>query len=137
MQLMTSTLATDASSTVTRAADAFDVQMRRIDTSYRDGRLERERAATLINDAATTLETWLQRFPLDTAELGELSIRVREQTARWFMRSRVHARAYSKPRGYAGDYHTMELLYEGSPAGQGWVGPVLDAWVLERRRSRT
>ncbi|SRR6266498_2963244 len=99
MQLMTSTLATDASSTITGAAGAFDVQMRHIDTSYRDGRLER-RAATLIHH---------------TAELGELSIRVREQTARWFMRSRVHARAYSEPRGYAGDYYTMELLYKGFP----------------------
>jgi len=89
---MTSTLATDASSTITGAAGSFDVQMRHIDTSYRDGRLER-RAATLIHH---------------TAELGELSIRVREQTARWFMRSRVHARAYSEPRGYAGDYYTMD-----------------------------
>jgi hypothetical protein len=52
------------------------------------------------------------------------------------MRSRFHARAYTKPRGYAGDYYTIEMLYSAVPQGKGLVGRALDAWVLERPAAR-
>ena len=40
-------------------------------------------------------------------------------------------RWYSKPRGYAGDYLTLEKLYKANPNGAGRLGPLLDHCFLE------
>ncbi|HZT47961.1 MAG TPA: cyclic nucleotide-binding domain-containing protein [Hyphomicrobiaceae bacterium] len=45
-------------------------------------------------------------------------------------RSRIGDRLYAKPRGYAADYQTIEMIYDGAPAGTGPLGPVIDASVL-------
>jgi len=46
------------------------------------------------------------------------------------MRSRFAERAYSKPKGYAGDYMMMEMLYQNTPDGDGKLGIVIDSWCL-------
>lgn len=43
----------------------------------------------------------------------------------------VAERFYSKPRGYAGDYHTIELMYINKAGGKGWVGPIVDRLFLD------
>lgn len=45
-------------------------------------------------------------------------------------------RFYSKPRGYAGDFATIEMIYDGRAAGTGRIGPLLDACFLERPSGR-
>jgi CRP-like cAMP-binding protein len=40
-------------------------------------------------------------------------------------------RFYSKPRGYAGDYYTIEMIYRNRPKGKGRIGPVLDRCFLD------
>lgn len=39
-------------------------------------------------------------------------------------------RYYAKPRGYAGDYQTLEMIYRNTPAGTGRVGRLLDSCML-------
>jgi extracellular factor (EF) 3-hydroxypalmitic acid methyl ester biosynthesis protein len=39
-------------------------------------------------------------------------------------------RCTAKPRGYAGDYQTIEMIYANAPAGTGAVGALLDGCVL-------
>ena len=39
-------------------------------------------------------------------------------------------RCCSKPRGYSGDYQTIEMIYNNAPAGTGRVGALLDSCVL-------
>src|SRR5438477_5022830 len=39
-------------------------------------------------------------------------------------------RCFAQPRGYAGDYQTIDMIYANTPAGTGRVGPVLDSCVL-------
>ena len=48
------------------------------------------------------------------------------------MRSRFMGRAFGKPMGYAGDYATIEYLYENVPHGEGLQGEYVDDWVLSR-----
>lgn len=43
----------------------------------------------------------------------------------------VAERLYSKPRGYAGDYHTIELIYRNEAGGRGRLGPLVDRCFLE------
>jgi SAM-dependent methyltransferase len=52
------------------------------------------------------------------------------------MQSRLADRAFSKPRGYAGDYYTIELIHENQPQGDGRLGPLIDAWVLSTPSAR-
>ena len=44
--------------------------------------------------------------------------------------SAIGERLYAQPRGYAGDYRTIEAIYSDAPAGTGGVGPVLDRCIL-------
>ena len=46
------------------------------------------------------------------------------------MKSRFAERAYSKPKGYAGDFMMMEMLYQNTPDGDGKLGIVIDSWCL-------
>jgi extracellular factor (EF) 3-hydroxypalmitic acid methyl ester biosynthesis protein len=39
-------------------------------------------------------------------------------------------RFYSKPRGYAGDYLTIQLMYNNVPSGVGRIGPLIDECFL-------
>lgn len=40
-------------------------------------------------------------------------------------------RFYSKPRGYAGDFFTIDKIYRNQPDGKGRLGPLLDYCFLE------
>ena len=48
----------------------------------------------------------------------------------YFMRSRFAERAYYKPKGYAGDYLMMEMIYRNQPDGDGKLGKLVDDWCL-------
>ena len=49
----------------------------------------------------------------------------------YFMRSRFAERAYYKPKGYAGDFLMMEMIYKNRPNGDGKLGSLVDGWCLE------
>ncbi len=50
----------------------------------------------------------------------------------YFMRSRFAERAYYKPKGYAGDFMMMELIYRKIPEGDGKLGRLIDGWLLKQ-----
>lgn len=39
-------------------------------------------------------------------------------------------RSYTKPRGYAGDYLTLQMVYDDEPDGVRRLGPFIDRWFL-------
>lgn len=47
------------------------------------------------------------------------------------MTSATCDRWFSKPRGFPGDYESVELIYRGEPEGDARIGPLVDAWMLE------
>lgn len=54
----------------------------------------------------------------------------------YFMRSRFAERAYYKPRGYAGDFQMMEMIYKNEPEGDGKLGRIMDSWCLETEAAK-
>jgi len=50
----------------------------------------------------------------------------------YMLLSRFAERCYSKPRGYAGDYETIQQAYENKPHGAARLGPLLDGFFLAR-----
>ena len=45
--------------------------------------------------------------------------------------SATGSRLHAKPRGYAGDYQTIDMIYDNAPAGDGAVGAPIDACMLD------
>ena len=60
----------------------------------------------------------------------ELGRRLQVEILPYILLTKTGERFYSKPRGYAGDYLTIEWIYENFPAGSGRIGPVLDRAIL-------
>ncbi|MCP3923156.1 MAG: cyclic nucleotide-binding domain-containing protein [Desulfobacterales bacterium] len=56
---------------------------------------------------------------------------IRQDFLPYMLLTSAGERFYSKPRGYAGDYYTIEMIYRNTPEGKGRVGPVLDSCFLE------
>lgn len=54
----------------------------------------------------------------------------------YLMRSRLAERAYYKPKGYAGDFYMIELIYRNVPEGDGKIGELVDRWVLDREGAK-
>lgn len=54
----------------------------------------------------------------------------------YFMRSRFAERAYFKPKGYAGDFLMMEMIYGNKPSGDGKLGLLVDDWCLNTAAAR-
>ena len=50
----------------------------------------------------------------------------------YLMRSRFAERAYYKPKGYAGDFFMIELIYRQQPDGDGKLGKLIDHWALQQ-----
>jgi CRP-like cAMP-binding protein/SAM-dependent methyltransferase len=53
------------------------------------------------------------------------------ETFPFFMASRFLDRCLTKPRGYAGDFGTIEIIYENKTSGDGRLGPLVDRWALD------
>lgn len=66
-------------------------------------------------------------------ELGRLAQR---ELLPYLLMTQVAERMYSKPRGYAGDYLTLELMYASAAGGTGRIGPLLDQCFLRDRAAR-
>jgi len=49
----------------------------------------------------------------------------------YLMRSRFAERVYYKPKGYAGDFMMMEMIYRNEPDGDGKLGKIMDGWFLK------
>lgn len=63
-------------------------------------------------------------------ERREIFRHLRREILPYLMLSRWGERAYHKPRGYAGDYLTIQWLYENNPQGVGRIGPALDRCLM-------
>ena len=61
---------------------------------------------------------------------------VRRELLPLFFLTETAERCYSKPRGYAGDYLTIELIYRNEPKGMGRIGPLLDECFLAQPGSQ-
>ncbi len=54
---------------------------------------------------------WIESV-LNAPELAQMRCAVQGVLNQWFLRSRLWARSFLKPHGYAGDFRTLEWMYE-------------------------
>ncbi|WP_290648699.1 cyclic nucleotide-binding domain-containing protein [Aquisalimonas sp.] len=67
---------------------------------------------------------------------GEMGLRMQQELLPYILLAETAERFYSKPRGYAGDFWTIELIYRNRPEGSGAVGRLIDRCFLETTASR-
>lgn len=96
-----------------------------------------DRAANLTDD----LKRVLANGVAEVRELGEaaqdgVGSYVFREAFPYFMLSRMIDRSFSKPRGYAGDYYTIELIQLNEPSGDSRLGPLIDRHYLDSLPSR-
>jgi extracellular factor (EF) 3-hydroxypalmitic acid methyl ester biosynthesis protein len=61
---------------------------------------------------------------------AELGARLQREILPYMLLTETTERFYSKPRGYAGDFLTIEKIYRNRSAGRGRIGPLLDRCFL-------
>ncbi len=62
---------------------------------------------------------------------AELGLRAQAELLPYLLLAESAERFYSKPRGYAGDYWSIELMYRNVPTGTSRLGPLIDRCFLE------
>lgn len=93
-----------------------------------------QRATQLFDDMNTALGEF-QQIAAHEAE-GFVWGYVFKEFFPYYMRSRFAERAYYKPRGYAGDFMMMEMIYQNNPDGDGKIGQLVDGWCLNSASAR-
>jgi len=68
---------------------------------------------------------------LDMHVKEELGARLKTELLPYLLLTQTAERFYSKPRGYAGDFFTIECIYQNKPSGSGRLGPLLDECFLD------
>lgn len=111
-------------------ADFFDLSHRiQAEPSPEITAAETEACRTILdrfNDELNDFESQIQ-----DPEFGEFAWGFMfKELFPFLMRSRLAERAYYKPKGYAGDYLMMEMIYGNEPKGDGKLGLLMDAWFL-------
>ena len=61
---------------------------------------------------------------------AQVGLRIQKEFVPYMLLTKVIARIYTKPRGYAGDYLTIAWMYDGQPGGVAPLGPLLDVCML-------
>ena len=78
----------------------------------------------------TLTEQVCLREDLSKEQRDELGARVRRELLPYLLLTQTTERFYSKPRGYAGDFMTIDNVYAQRVSGTGRVGALLDACVV-------
>jgi len=71
------------------------------------------------------------RAPESDALKAEVGLMAQRDLLPYVLLTDNAERWYSKPRGYAGDFHSLEKIYENRAGGIGRLGPLLDRCFLE------
>lgn len=61
----------------------------------------------------------------------EIGARLQREILPYILLTKSAERVYSKPRGYAGDFLTIDIMYQNKPEGTGRLGPLLDRCFQE------
>lgn len=67
---------------------------------------------------------------LDTAAVDFLGALAHAELLPWLSMTDTADRVYAKPRGYAGDFYSIERIYQNQPGGTGRLGVALDQCFL-------
>jgi len=100
-----------------------------------------ERLAAEIVEGFGTVMAFLNAEVGDAAGLSEsvrteIGRQLQREMLPYMLLTRIAERCYAKPRGYAGDFLTIEWMYQNTPQGFGRLGPLMDRCFLDAPAAR-
>ncbi|EYF05542.1 cyclic nucleotide-binding domain-containing protein [Chondromyces apiculatus] len=114
------------------AVEEFKTEMMGADRLVKDSKVGEAEIQTKVSAACTSMMSRLRDQIVADRHLEKgIGAYVFRETFSFFMLSRLLERAYMKPRGYAGDFFTIEMIYNDEPAGDGRLGRFIDRWALD------
>jgi extracellular factor (EF) 3-hydroxypalmitic acid methyl ester biosynthesis protein len=118
--------------TLVEEVERFKSTLLQLDRQLKDHKIDADAARVRVAATCDTLAVSLgAHVAADHAHEAVFGRYVFRETFAFFMQSRFIDRSFTKPRGYAGDYATIDMLYENTPAGDGRLGPLIDSWILQ------
>jgi len=109
----------------------FKMSMLGIHSTIKDEKSNNEEIQDQVYQACDEIKNSLRTHIRQESHLSEgIGAFVFRETFPFFMLSSFLDRSYIKPRGYAGDYYTIEMIYQNKPTGDGRLGTYIDSWAL-------
>jgi extracellular factor (EF) 3-hydroxypalmitic acid methyl ester biosynthesis protein len=113
------------------AVEKFKSQLLETDLAIRSCRIGDEDAQAAVSHACDSLMACLQHHAGGSADIDRNNgAFVFRESFPFLMRSACLDRWYTKPRGYAGDFYSIEMMYQNTPTGDGKMGRLIDRWAL-------
>jgi CRP-like cAMP-binding protein len=92
---------------------------------------DRRRLQEILNGAMDFLNSLFKsEAELPPALHQDVAAYLRQELLPLVLLGQICERSYTKPRGYAGDFQVIDMLYSNKPAGMGRLGPLLDEYFL-------
>lgn len=85
----------------------------------------------LFSRLAGAFDSWMRNEEDEETRL-EVGALVQREMLPYLTQAQLAERTYAKPRGYAGDYKMIALMYENQAQGHGRLGPLLERCFLNR-----
>jgi len=118
--------------TLLDSVEQFKTTLLSIDRGLKDRNIEAEDAQSSVSTACDGLVGTLREHVLRDGHIeAAIGTYVFREVFPFLMLSRFIDRAFTKPRGYAGDYATIEMLYDDIACGDGRLGPLIDRWTRQ------
>ncbi|MBI5251357.1 MAG: cyclic nucleotide-binding domain-containing protein [Desulfomonile tiedjei] len=115
----------------------FRREMLKADRSLKNREISDEEAQKWVSATCENINSALLRYVRQSPGLSKsIGAYVFRETFPFFMLSKRFDRLYTKPRGYAADCHTIDLLCGGEPDGTGRLGRFIDSWLMNLPFSR-
>ncbi|MBI3213659.1 MAG: class I SAM-dependent methyltransferase [Mycobacterium sp.] len=131
------TYPTDIPATLAGATEDFKSAMRVAHELIVNGTARDAGIQAPVNRACDQVSAQLRwHIAARPAAADELGAYVFRETYPYFSLSPLIARSYTKPRGYAGDYLTLQMVYDDRPVGTDRLGRHIDRWFLGIPASR-
>ncbi|BBX93842.1 class I SAM-dependent methyltransferase [Mycolicibacterium boenickei] len=110
---------------------SFKAAMSAADRLIIDGRATRDDVQARVIAACNALSDQIRvHLCAGAPDADELGAFVHRETYPYLGLSTLIDRSYAKPRGYAGDYLTLQMVYDDQPDGVRRLGPYIDRWFL-------
>lgn len=128
---------TGAWATIAKPLEAFKTLLEQADEAAlkNDGEIPADLAVSIQRGFQDFCELMNDEIgdsaPLPQLVKEELGARVKREMLPYLLLTQTAERFYSKPRGYAGDFKTIDLIYRDEPQGTGRVGALLDRCFLD------
>jgi extracellular factor (EF) 3-hydroxypalmitic acid methyl ester biosynthesis protein len=115
------------------AVEHFKTEMMLVELGIMNGKVDDERAQARVSATCDSLVAALEQHVQRASRLDDgIGTYVFRETFAILTKSANVDRWFAKPRGYAGDYYTIELVYHEQPRGEGRTGRFVDRWALDR-----